>query len=117
MQQPVSKSQNEGGLSFDVGTDDIQPTSAESKPASVEIEADALTPGIRCPFTDGCTGTVRIIPGTDIKRTTEENGKIVQTQMQQYHCQKCKMVAKGFKIVSKNGVRKFFNRVTGKAEG
>lgn len=101
------------GLAFDVGMD-AAPVVTDRKPATVEIEAEALMPGIECPFTDGCTGRVKVL--TDITRATEEGDQINHTRVQQFRCSKCNAIAKGVKVVSKHSGRKFFNRVTGRAE-
>ena len=109
----------DSGLMFDVGSDDriVRTSTAvvEGKPASVDIEAEAIMPGIECPFTDGCNGKVKI--HSDITKNEEQDGKVVQTRVQQYRCGKCNKLAKGFRVVGRHEGRKFFNRVSGKAEG
>jgi hypothetical protein len=109
------------GLSFDVTTDGAEATATMNDllgvatPAVEEIEAEALMPGIECPFTDGCTGKVKI--HTDITRTVVRDGVPVQIRQQQLRCNKCTTIAKGVKTVGgEHRGRKFFNRVTGKAE-
>lgn len=117
---PQTAPENENaGLMFDVGTEDaaVQTSTAvavKGAPAVEEIEAEALMPGIECPFTDGCKGKIKI--HTDITRSVEEGDKIVQTRVQQYRCGKCNVIAKGHKVVGRSQGRKFFNRVTGRPE-
>ncbi len=114
--KPQQKSMD-SGLSFDVGADAPVATEAPAKaprPAQVEIEASALMPGIECPFTDGCTGRIKI--HSDITTTKEVNDQIVKTRIHQYRCNKCGVLAKGVREVSKSEGRKLFNRFTGKTE-
>jgi hypothetical protein len=91
-----------------------------AKPASVEIEASALMPGIECPFTNGCAeagGKVRI--HSDVSSmTTDELGRKVPLRQQQFRCMRCNVIAKGTKIITGGQAsdQRLFNRVTGKTE-
>lgn len=112
-----------GGLTFDVGNSERSEkivVESSAKPASVEIEASALMPGIECPFTDGCAeagGKVRI--HSDVTSTvTDELGRKVPLRQQQFRCNRCNVIAKGTKVINGGQAsgQRLFNRVTGKGE-
>jgi len=123
-----------GDLSFDLGNPDAGPTVViESPPpnaaevfqkyqatGSVGIEASALMPGIGCPFTTGCAergGKVRILSDVTVPKKLEDGRTAVQ-RVQQFHCNRCKCIAKGVKPVGGVAVGgpRLFNRLTGKSE-
>lgn len=87
---------------------------------SAEIEAAALMPGMACPFTRGCAekgGKVRIMSDVTAPRKLDDGRTAVQ-RVQQFHCQKCKCIAKGVKQIGGVAVGgpRLFNRLTGKSE-
>ena len=123
-----------GDLQFDLGNPDAGPTVVIDRPApnaaevfqqlqgtgSVEIEASALMPGIACPFTLGCAekgGKVRILSDVTAPQKLED-GRTAVVRAQQFHCQKCKCIAKGVKQIGGVAVGgpRLFNRLTGKSE-
>lgn len=121
-----------GDLQFDLGNPDANSTVVIQSPnatevftqlqgtGSVEIEASALMPGIACPFTLGCAekgGKVRILSDVTAPQKLDDGRTAVQ-RMQQFHCQKCKCIAKGVKQIGGVAVGgpRLFNRVTGKSE-
>ena len=123
-----------GDLQFDLGNPGAGPTvvlDALPKNAaevfnqlqgtgSVEIEASALMPGLACPFTLGCAekgGKVRIMSDVTAPRKLDDGRTAVQ-RVQQFHCQKCKCIAKGVKQIGGVAVGgpRLFNRLTGKSE-
>jgi hypothetical protein len=100
--------------------DNVAARAFESQATSTDIDANALMPGIECPFTDGCAekgGRIRIHSDVTIPKTVEGVTKFVKVH--QYRCDRCKTVAKGHKEISggfASGSAKHFNRVTGKTE-
>jgi hypothetical protein len=84
---------------------------------STEIEASALMPGIECPFTQDCNGKVRILTENTVPQTLDD-GRTIVHRVQQFHCQKCKCVAKGVKPIGGPAVGgpRLFNRITGRSE-
>jgi hypothetical protein len=109
-----------GDLSFDLGgaaaseNETVQPVSVENN-----IEASALMPGVtQCPFTDGCRGKIHAYNQTKIP-LADANGKTELVPVQQLKCDKCNVVAQGYRRI--NGAAglvggRFFNRQTGKPE-
>lgn len=110
------------GLTFDSPlAESSAPVAVQStahKPASVEIEASAINPGIDCPFTDGCKGHVRIHRDMTSTVLDVETNRMVQRRQQQYICDRCKTIAKGTKQIggTATGRPRMFNRETGKFE-
>lgn len=123
-----------GDLQFDLGNPNAGPTVMIDGPTpnaaevfqqlqgtgSVEIEASDLMPGIACPFTLGCAekgGKVRIMSDVTAPRKLDDGRTAVQ-RVQQFHCQKCKCIAKGVKQIGGVAVGgpRLFNRLTGKSE-
>lgn len=93
-------------------------TVASAPVAAVEmdINADALTPGIECPFTDGCRGKVHVFNYVT-RQTQGDNDQPRTERFQQLKCNKCNRIASGVKRIGGDaGNSKLFNRVTAKSE-
>lgn len=134
---PGSADSETGGLSFDnperpakivtesAPTDRPDSHAAKlfaenAKPASVEIEASALMPGIECPFTDGCAeagGKVRIHSDVTVF-VKDELGRSVRERRHQFRCIRCNVIAKGFMVIegAQASGQRLFNRISGKGE-
>jgi hypothetical protein len=124
---PVSKSArttapepaSAGDLSFDTGAAGSEIEVSRTVSVENNIEASALMPGVtRCPFTDGCRGKIHAFNQTKIP-IADANGKTEMVPVQQLKCDKCNVVAQGYrKITGGTGLvgGRLFNRQTGKAE-